>query len=143
MWRFDARCRSLGVAPYNVYRLALVSLIVARKLEVETQLPMSAWNRLSGSFYGERALCVLEMQFLDVLNYDVLVRADDLRAFLARPDVRQSLRAVCWGRAVSWSPREPSDPSDYGERNERYERSEPSDSPRPPRASPPPPTTRT
>lgn len=117
MWRFDARCSSLGIAPYNVYRLALVSLIVACKMDADIERSMAFWNQLSDSFYGERTICLLEKQFLEVLDYDVLLRAGELRSFLCRPEVRRALQLEDWAPGRARGPREPDDPGG-GERAE-------------------------
>ncbi|TNJ26826.1 Cyclin family protein [Giardia muris] len=77
----------------NIYRIALISLIVAVALLEDCVYDLESWDKLTFSHYGVSFLATLEQQYLTLIQWNVLITASEYRAFLESSDVVEAYRS--------------------------------------------------
>lgn len=91
--RFHSLNPRQPLTPLNIYRIALISLIVAAALLEDCVYDLEFWDRLTFSHYGTDFLASLEQQYLSLIHWDVLITASEYRAFLESADVVEAYRS--------------------------------------------------
>ncbi|ESU41953.1 Cyclin superfamily protein [Giardia duodenalis] len=97
--RFMSRNRFYPLTINNVYRIMLTSVIISSRLLIDNPPTLEQWNELSLSHYGPDMLAVFEQEYLQNIDWDILISFSEYSAFMQRLDVQVVLKACMLDRS--------------------------------------------
>jgi hypothetical protein len=80
--RVRRRQPALTYTRYNIYRNFLVALIVASKVMEDNTYRMGDWQMIAREHYPSALICRMELEFLSLLGFDLVVSVPELIALI-------------------------------------------------------------